>query len=259
MHRVPQIPPSRLIRINSRFKEFGGTNSKFQYSFGQNRLVDSVYQIALVTASLPKTYTNIYEPINELSWTLAGTVQTLTIPPGQYTAVSLAAQINTHPNLTVTYDEATSRFQILCSPAIKILASSSIAAYIGLTGDIQSAGVTFPLQAPPNLSGCANVYIQSKFLASVNCMDNPNSVSEYIPVMTAIDCSSVPFGFNISHSVSTIDSSRISYGGRASLRVVDIEITDEFGNHSICPRMRTWILYFVYTIPTNKIKTIYKD
>ena len=72
MHRVPQIPPSRLIRINSRFKEFGGTNSKFQYSFGQNRLVDSVYQIALVTASLPKTYTNIYEPINELSWTVAG-------------------------------------------------------------------------------------------------------------------------------------------------------------------------------------------
>ena len=61
-------------------------------------------------------------------------------------------------------------------------------------------------------------------------MDNPASVSEYIPVVTAIDASHVPFGFNISYSVATIDSSRISYGGRASLRVVDVEICDEFGN-----------------------------
>ena len=232
MHALPSIPPSRLLRLNSRFRQEGGSSSDFVYNLGSsNRQVDSVYEIALISASVPRLYPNIYEPINLLTYSDGAFERALVVPQGQYKATELAAAISAQTiDFGVEYDETQARFVITSPSSITLHASSPIAGYIGLTEDRQSLGVPYTLQAPPSLAGPPRLYIQSNFLANINCIESPDNVSEFIPLVSTIEASAVPYGFPVSWEIATIESTRISFGGRASLRRIDVQLCDEFGN-----------------------------
>jgi len=252
MHALPSIPPSRLLRLNSRFRQQGGSSSDFVYNLGSsNRQVDSVYEVALLSASVPRLYPNIYEPINLLTYSDGAFERALVVREGQYTATELAAAISAATiDFGVEYDEAQSRFVITASSSIRLHASSPMASYLGLTEDRQSLGVPFALQAPPSLAGPPRLYIQSNFLANINCIESPENVSEFIPLVTTIEASAVPYGFPVSYEIRTIDSSRISFGGRASLRRIDVQICDEFGNVlPLPPNAHVDLVFRVYYMP----------
>ena len=252
MHALPAIAPSRLLRLNSRFRQEGGSSSDFVYNLGSsNRQVDSVYECCLISASVPRLYPNIYEPINLLTYSDGPFEKALVVPQGQYTATELAAAISNQTiDFGVEYDQEKSRFVITSSSSITLHASSPIAGYIGLTEDRQSLGVPYALQAPPSLAGPPRLYIQSNFLANINCIESPDNVSEFIPLVSTIEASAVPFGFPISWEIKTIDSSRISFGGRASLRRIDIQICDEFGNVlPLPPNANVDLVFRVYYMP----------
>jgi len=252
MHALPSIPPSRLLRLNSRFRQEGGSSSDFVYNLGSsNRQVDSVYECCLISASVPRLYPNVYAPINLLSYSDGAFERALVVPEGQYTATELAAAISNQTiDFGVEYDQEKSRFVITSSSSITLHASSPIAGYIGLTEDRQSLGVPYALQAPPSLAGPPRLYIQSNFLANINCIESPDNVSEFIPLVSTIEASAVPFGFPISWEIKTIDSSRISFGGRASLRRIDIQICDEFGNVlPLPPNANVDLVFRVYYMP----------
>ena len=82
---------SRLLRINSRFKQPNETNTQFSVIY--NGL--NVSSIQLLKFSCMRLFPNIFSPYD----TLVIDGQTLTIPTGQYTATELAAYITSigHP------------------------------------------------------------------------------------------------------------------------------------------------------------------
>jgi hypothetical protein len=68
MQSESAVLPSRLLRINSRYRS-AGTSSNFVYTL-DNRLVDAISGIALMSASIPRLFGNIYSPINVLTYTV---------------------------------------------------------------------------------------------------------------------------------------------------------------------------------------------
>lgn len=233
MHRIPHIEPSRLFRVNSRFKKLGERNSNFTYNY-DNRLVDGCYKVALISASIPRLYTNIFDANNVLLYvsSLTGEVRQFVVPTGQYTALELAAALDLCPDLTVTYDEGLHRF-IAFAPyplQLTLLAASSIGHYIGLTADLELDGAsTLIFPSPPSLAGCQTLYLQSQFLACANTVDTP-VVSPFIPLIVPIAANAVPYGFTIAYTATDIEIARVSWGGKVSLRQIDIQITDQYGN-----------------------------
>jgi hypothetical protein len=230
--------PSRLLRINSRYRS-AGTSSDFVYTL-DNRLVDNISGIALISASIPRLFGNVYSPINVLTYTINNVRFDFVVPNGQYTATQLAAILTTSPDFDCRYNTESQRFEFSYGegPGVIIIrAISSIGRYIGLSDDLflPELLVFVPVQNVPQLAGPNRVYLQSQFISGVNCVDTEQGASQFIPLMQPIDCSAVPFGFNINYDVKLIESSLVSYrdtydGQMNSLRSIDLQLTDVFGN-----------------------------
>ncbi len=230
----------KLLRVNARFRS-SGTTGVFRSNF-EARDLDAVRSISLLRATLNRTFPNIFAPINVINYNLDDfTSGSITVPPGQYTSVQLAAAIQLAAGnlFTVTYNTTTNRFIFTfngsgLATAADLQASSSIANYIGLTANTLIPAVATPtsLPSPPQLQGPATVYIESDWIAGSHCVDSAQNGS-YIPFLGAIDFSAVPWGFDGVFISQTpieyqVDFRRTS--GSRSLNNFDIYLTDEFGN-----------------------------
>lgn len=237
--------PSRLLRINSRYclNSFG--NSRFIFQ-ANSSLIDNCQKISLISASIPRLFTNIYHPINVLKYTVDDVEFQITIPEGQYTAEQLASQIDLDPGLTCRFDDITTRFIFGHTDAkgVQTLrANSPIAAYIGVTEDISLSPLSFTAaDSVPSLAGPSQIYLESQFLSQNNCVSNleDNLGNFLIPLMTVVDCSTVPYGFTIHYESKTDSNSQVNYkslgvGSKVSLRSIDINLTDQFGNYLNLP------------------------
>lgn len=237
----------RLLRVNSRYRQENGTNSNFQYIFN-NQYADRCTSLTLQSASIPRLFGNIYAPNNVLSYTTLGFpgVTTITIPPGQYTATELAALFVT-PDFTVAYTSPRFEFTFgLALGDITLLASSTIAQLIGLTANtLVAPGPAVLLPSPPSLGGPNQVYLQSGFLGNTRCLDTPQ-LANYIPLVTPIDCSAVPYGFNIGYTIYEKDVGRIVFDEQlGSIRSIDFQLTDEHGFELILPANANIDLVFI--------------
>lgn len=225
---------SRLIRVNSRFAQ--GTNTNFVYYF-DSKAVDSCDEIVLISASIPRLFPNIYSPINVLTYSDGVNTYNYTVPAAQYTAVELAAALNNCPDLTVAYDEAAHRFTFqgaLIYAPYTLLASSPLANYIGLSSDLPLTGGVDYVESTPQLS-LSQIYLQSD-LAGLHCSDTPQ-LSDFIPLVTHIDCSAVPYGYTINYSLVNSESNSLSWNGDlANLRRIDIQLCDCYGNTLVLPQ-----------------------
>ncbi len=230
----------KLVRVNARYRS-SGTPGVFRANF-EARDLDSVRSISCLRAVLNRVFSNIFVPINQLDYVLNDlTPGSVVVPPGQYTATQLAAAIQTASSgiFTVTYNTTTNRFiftfnGVGLNTSVQLLASSSIAMYIGLTADlvIPALATPTPVQSPPQLQGPATVYIESEWIAGSHCVDAAQNGS-YIPFLAAIDFSAVPWGFDGIFEAKTpieyqVDFRRTS--GSRSLTNFDVSLTDEYGN-----------------------------
>jgi hypothetical protein len=227
---------SRLIRLNSRFAQ-GNSNSDFVYYFNDGN-VDQVIEILLVSAQIPRLFPNIFPAINTLTYTDGLGVFHFTVPTKQYAAVELAAALDLCPDFTVGYDEDEHRFTFEGATGLyvpyTILTQSTIANYIGLSSDLPMLeGVVSYVESPPNLA-MPQIYLQTS-LCRLHCNDT-ESLTPYIPLYTPIDCSSVPYGFNVNYSLVEPEACSLSFNGDiVSLRRMDIQLTDVYGNVLVLP------------------------
>jgi hypothetical protein len=230
-----------LVRVNSRFRSTG-TASRFQYRF-DTKLVDDIEKIELITAQIPRLFGNMYDNINRFSVLVTGSqlLGEVIIPAGQYTATQLAAAISADTmsrfGFEVLYNETTSRFVFDSLNDYTLV--GRLLPYIGILDDETNAFVVSPgitvAPYPPTLSGPAEVYLESEFIAGSNCVDSPEIRSPYIPLMCAIDCSAVPYGFNTHYERKTADNSSVFFENLISLRGIDIALLDQFGNDLTLP------------------------
>ena len=227
---------TRFIRVNSKYKQPGGTSSKFYYSIG-GTLANRVLDLTLVSARIPRLFGNIYYPLNELIFSIGGRLSSVYVNPGQYTAVQLASQISAvcvDTQVDCSYNVDTHRFIFTnrSDTTVLMIASSPIASYIGLTADTSLTNAPTSLPYPPTLDGPSCVYIQSDTLSMcAHCVDTP-AIGTYIPLIAAVDCN-VPYGFTISYECKDINSQLISYRLSQSLpnlSYFDIQLCDQYGN-----------------------------
>lgn len=248
----------KLLRVNSKYRDSGSTNN-FRMSFNAIDL-DTIESISLLDATLNRAFPNIYAPINGfvIRITGAGPVvvdYTLAIPPLQYTALTLAAAIQTAitgmgiTNVTVSYAAVpVDRFVFTwdgTGPQIGVSivtesdnSNATISNYIGVTSTMVLVAAT-PQNAPssPSLSGPDEVYIQSNIIASGNCVDVP-LLDSYIPYIGKISYNNIPYGFTGVYQATEAQLYQENYklrSGLNSIRTFDIQLTDRFGNFIATP------------------------
>lgn len=228
---------SRLVRLNSRFAQ-GKSNTDFVYFFSDKN-VDRVSEVVLLSASIPRLFPNIFAPINVLTYSDGVNILNFTVPSQQYNATQLAAALDQCPDFTCRYDEVSHRFTFRASSGVYVpymlMASSPIANYIGLSSNLLlEPDVVHHVESTPSLS-LAQIYLQTS-LCGLHCNDTP-MLAPYIPLYSAIDCSAVPFGYNINYSLKTSEACSLSWSGDlVTLRRMDIQLTDMYGNTLVLPQ-----------------------
>ena len=229
---------TRLLRLNSRYKEIGGSNGDFKLVIPVTDL-DNVAKITLLSASIPRLFGNVYPGIEKLSFYTPSGYTTVAIPSGQYTTDELVPILNSVLPLEVTYVDHRFVFQNLGSVYVNIVPSpDSFASYLGIANSLLvSPGVTIPAPDPPQLQGPLAIYIQSNAIANKSCLDIlKNGLA--LPVVVPINISAVPYGFNIQWNAPTQDEWLLMYTqfpDGQTLRDLDIRICDTYGNILLFP------------------------
>ena len=242
---------SKLLRINSKYRtSTSASNTDFQVVIASKDL-ENISKCVLVSATIPRLFTNIFPPFNVLYGVLnMGVNLAIEIPVGQYTAEALALVIAAKvravvPSVIITYDEILKRFKFEATdPAVTVLLfPDSIGQLIG----ISSPGLTIQTnnpqaivyaQGPTSLQGPSVIYIQSQFVSNRSCLDIlENGLS--IPLVIPLKCNKVPYGFDISYVSPNEETFMINYTventGSVNLRSIDIRLVDMFGNQLFLP------------------------
>ena len=213
---------SRLLRINSRFKQPNETNTAFSFIYtGVN-----ISSIQLLKFSCMRLLPNVYSPYDTLD--ADGVLHT--IPTGQYTALELAAYINTlgiDCSLTVN-----NKFQFT-GFANEIRPTRLSNLVLGFPDfDILTPIVS---QNTPTLQSPDPIYIESNDLALSNCLDSEDSNGGNIPLVWSIP-NQVPYGFQIAYESadSTINQIDVK-SSTISNRRLNFKITDQFGHGLVLP------------------------
>ena len=250
---------NRLIRINPKYKS-SGTTSDFTMSFDTQDL-QQVRACSLISATLNRTFPNIYSPLNRfiVRWLDGADVITdvrVAVPPGQYTVSTLAAALQTtiqavgaiFAGITVTFNTVTSRFQfnwngaggaaqIHLVPLGLTLSTTAnpeteLAPYIGLTSfAVLAPSTPLDVASPPSLEGPDEVYIESQFICGSQCIDVP-ALGSSIPYLGKISFAGVPYGFTGTYQSTQAELQQINYRkeGVRNLSSFDIKLTDRYGN-----------------------------
>ncbi len=141
---------SRLLRINSRFKQPNESNTDFTFLYAGANLV----RMQLVKFSCARMFANIYSPYNTIN--IDGTVYT--IPTGMYTATQLATEITSAVvGVTCTLD-ASNKFSLTAGS--DVLTPTRLST---LLMGFPNTNFSLPQVAPslPALQGPDPIYIES--------------------------------------------------------------------------------------------------
>jgi hypothetical protein len=210
---------SKLLRINSRFKQVNESNTDFSFVYTGANLV----RIQMVKFNCCRLFPNVYAPYDTLN--IDGTVYTL--PTGQYTAQELSEYITASIGVTCTLS-STNYFQF--PDVTGILAPTKLSHMLmGFT----DSNLSFPQVATslPSLQGADPLYIESNDIALSNCFDHEDSNSGNIPLIWSVGCSNVPYGYNISWESNDAELNRIDVkDSTISNRTFNIKITDKYGH-----------------------------
>ena len=231
---------SRLLRINSRFKQVNESNTDFTFLYAGANLV----RMQLVKFSCCRIFPNLFHPYNTLN--VDGTVYT--IPNGLYTAVQLAEHISTVIGLACNLT-ASNHFEFTGSGVVAPTKLSTM-----LMG-FPNTNISMPSVATstPSLQGADPIYIESTDLALSNCFDHDDSNSGSIPLIWSIGCSNVPFGFNVSWESNDAELNRIDLkNSTLSNRTFSIKICDQYGHLLVLPENQHVDMIFKVYYETNR-------
>ena len=258
---------SKLLRVNSRYKTPNSvSNTDFTVNI-QTRDLENISRCVLLSATIPRSFGNVYEPNNILRGFYSVSPQaqpqpfSLVIPPGLYTSVTLAAALNTalvalFQFMGVSFDETMKRIKVQATNhpqlfSMYISHDEPLAQICGFTQTIfiGTQNIAYA-QSATSLQGVSQVYIESVFVGNRACLDIlENGLS--IPLVNVVACGSIPEGFDINYQATNPDCWMIDYNventGLCTLQTIDIRICDTFGNVLTLPKnMNVDLVFRVY-------------
>ena len=215
---------SQLLRLNNRYRSATESASNFTINI-PSQDCENVVRLLLVSASIPRLFTNI----NDSNNTLILNGVTYTIPVRQYTATELALVIESLLPITVVYNTDIARFEI--TDSVSAVLSGTLMPFIGFWTSSTVINGLAVAPAPPSLDGPSEIYIESRTLARKSCLDVfENGVT--LPVVCVVDASKTPYGYTIQYRNNESESWLLDYSERQhgiSCKSVDIMLTDRFG------------------------------
>ncbi len=213
---------TKLLRVNSKYK-LRGSNTNFQFQCPDDIFTEQVVGISLIRFNCPRLFPNVYSPLNVLEFQDGSTI---IVPEGQYNATELAAAITaaSTEGITVSYDETTKRMTFTGTGVL--LMKSPMAPLIGVTDDLILSGDT---QTSTQLSGPDPIYVESSTIALNNMLDHPENGGN-IPGIDVIPTNYIPYGFNVSWRNNETSQNIVQYTKAISIKQIDIQLTDQYGN-----------------------------
>ena len=213
---------SRLLRINSRFKQPTETNTQFSFIYdGTN-----VSSIQLLKFACTRLFPNIFSPYD----TLIIDGQMITIPTGQYTAAELAAYITS----TLHPCEVTASNKFSFTGFGNEITPTRLSTIVMGLPDMPVLTPATALNVP-SMQGPDPIYVESNDLALSNCYDSEDSNGGNIPLVWSI-ANEAPFGFPISYEANDPTISQIDVkNGTLSNRRWSIRLTDMYGHTLTLP------------------------
>lgn len=228
---------SRLLRINSRFKQPTESNTDFSFIYE----AVNISSLQLLKFSCPRLFPNIYSPWD----TLIIDSVLYTIPTKQYTAAELAAFITSagHPCVLTTDN----KFQFTSFG--NVISPTRLSNIVMGFPDIAVITPATALSVPALLDGPDPVYIESRDIGS-NAYDSVDSNGGYIPLVWSIE-NSVPYGFRIGYEASDQLISRIDIrNGTLSNKTLNIRLCDKYGHTLVLPENAyVDIIFKIFFVP----------
>jgi hypothetical protein len=216
---------SQLLRLNNRYRSADESASNFTINI-PSQDCESVSRLMLVSASIPRLFTNV----NSSNNTLVANGVVYTIPIRQYTSTELALTLESLLPITVVYNTGISRFEF--TDSVSIVMTGTLLPFIGFWESSVVINGLLVASGPPALDGPSEIYVESRTLARKSCLDVfENGVT--LPVVCVIDASKTPYGYTIQYRNDMSDSWILDYAERQhgiSCKSVDITLTDRFGN-----------------------------
>ena len=213
---------SRLLRINSRFKQASESNTDWSFIYE----AVNISSLQLLKFSCPRLFPNIYSPWD----TLIIDSVLYTIPTKQYTAAELAAFITSigHPCVLTTDNKF--QFTAFGNVFTPTRLSNIVMGFPSDVPFITPATAT----SPPAMDGPDPIYIESRDVGS-NAYDSVDSNGGYIPLVWSIG-NPVPYGFQIGYEANDERISRIDIrNGTLSNKTLNIRICDKYGHTLVLP------------------------
>jgi hypothetical protein len=239
---------SKLVRVSSRYKAHqSDSNCDFTYELGASQVTESVKSLTPIRFTCTRLFKNIYSPINTLSFknTHNNQLHWITIPEGNYTADTITHTINNELTILAQTNQEPIQFTMelieddiftFKRPASwtgdLLILGTGLAMFIGIPADgfLITSNDTAHINhnGRVDLSGPSPIYIQSQILASSNCVDS-SQLGGSIPLIMSIP-NTVPFGHTLDWAANDAQSLTVSWPMSISVRSIDIQLTDRFGN-----------------------------
>ena len=235
---------SKLFQIEGDQRS-SGTGSNFTFDLGSSNAILQAKRIVLKAVVIPNVFYNITSYNNVLQFNRDGdALQSITVPPGFYTAEQLASVISTMTsalmtcNLTCSINTITGKFNWLVSGGTgtdtvfiypDFAGTTTMGSNLGLpestnlAPDEVSGAVDSPYIA--QLAGLTSVNIHSKALAPGNYIEESNSTSS---VLMNVPITSPFLGVTVYESTCD-ELNDIVYSAPRSIQSIDIRITDRQG------------------------------
>ena len=243
----------KQVRVNSRYRSnILDSNTNFRYDLGASQVSEAITSIALTHFSCTRLFPNIYEPINRLNFKNNTTqeVEYIEIPVGQYSASEIVDAINHEARVIAQRTSSPVKFEVKLvddklqfmrpaswgvTPEFTIL-EEGLGMFIGIaqTGQKLPANDTFYTSGHPDLAGPNQIYVQSQTIASSNCIDSVR-LGGWIPLIQAIPTHTIPYGYGICWQNNDAQSGVVRWSSPISIRSIDIQLTDKFGNDLYLP------------------------
>lgn len=225
-----------LLRISSKDRDSkADSTSDFTVHVNNSATLQQIRSVVVKQASIPYTFYNVTSDNNTFTYKIGGVASSFTIPEGQYNSASLIGALVTSGAAIVfgvTQSASTFAFTMTSTTAIQYLDISlnPMAEILGILYGQGSVGdvLTYTATGLPDLSGHANVYIESESLGRGNLLRTNGVMNNTLVVVPM----TVPFGFIeqyvTSHSdIDDVDNDEI---GGSSSQKIDIKLTDVNGN-----------------------------
>ena len=232
------MPSTNFVVISSKYRtEDSRSTTDFTYSIGSAL---EVYAVAIKSVSIPNVQYNINKTNNTLCiYKNSNSIQTITIPEGQYDIESFIDALQTHISLaisdtvTITHSCLTGKLTIAMeSSSIKFSIDpilSPLSKGIGLGSavgkfypTIESLSMTCPNLH--NLAGLKNYYLSSRVLSQGFNGVFKNGIN--IPLVMNIPVD-VPYGVCEHYDPQDIQLNLKRFNREQNIQWIDIKIVDE--------------------------------